>query len=219
MSRVRDALLAACICSAFVGCEDPFPPAAPEASDAREPESAAPPVTTASPSSEDPPQPAGGDSVATPDDSTNSTGKPNALAGIDPENYPNPFGAPNAPPQQPPSYPAQVGAGGSSTSAVSNEVRLRTGVALAQTLPSGTGMAFSVSYDFIGGAPDPACQYIWVIETAKGQGINQPANLSNSGTLQAIVPGLRPENGPFSCHLVEVGAAGRRPLCRPYALR
>lgn len=62
-------------------------------------------------------------------------------------------------------------------------------------------MLFSVDYRFGQGAPDRYAKYFWVIDCAHGRPIRREVQLMEKGTLQAVVPGLRPEVGPFRCHL------------------
>ena len=69
-------------------------------------------------------------------------------------------------------------------------------------------MGFSVDYQFAGAGPDAAAKYFWIIEPAKGQPLKQPVSLNAEGTLQGFFPPLRPENGPFRCH-VEDGLGNR----------
>lgn len=108
---------------------------------------------------------------------------------------------------------AQNGAPGSA-----GRVQLRTGVALAQTLPTGTGMLFSVSYEFVSAAPDSTRKYYLVIRGKDGT-MRQEVQVQQSGTLQSVALGVRPENGPFSCFLLEVSRYGERQLCPPYDLQ
>ena len=79
-------------------------------------------------------------------------------------------------------------------------IRLATGVALAQTGPDGTLMSFSVDYQFTAGEPN-AAGYVWVIERAQGAPARQPVRLARQGTLPALIPGWRPEEGPFRSHI------------------
>ena len=83
-------------------------------------------------------------------------------------------------------------------------IRLATGVALPQTGPEGTLMSFSVDYQFTAGEPSPA-GYAWVIERAQGAPARQPVRLERQGTLTALLPGWRPEEGPFRSHLEDAG--------------
>jgi len=79
-------------------------------------------------------------------------------------------------------------------------IQLSAGVALPQTGPDGTLMSFSVDYEFVQG--DPSAEgYAWVIERAHGGPARQQVRLSGKGTLQVLIPGWRPENGPFQMHI------------------
>ena len=80
-------------------------------------------------------------------------------------------------------------------------IKLSAGTALAQTLPTGTAMGFSVDYRFTSGQPDPAADYMWVIQTGDGGKVAKPMRLESRGTLQDFVQQLRPENGPFRTHI------------------
>jgi len=87
-------------------------------------------------------------------------------------------------------------------------IRLSAGVALAQTLPAGTAMGFSVDYEFTEGQPNPTSQYVWVIEPGKGPPVKFMVRLSSKDNLLTFVPKWRPENGPFQTHLED--ARGNR---------
>jgi len=80
-------------------------------------------------------------------------------------------------------------------------IRLSAGVALAQTLPTGTAMGFSVDYEFTAGQPNPTSSYVWVIEPGKGPPVKFMVRLSSKDNLMMFVPKWRPENGPFQTHL------------------
>jgi len=80
-------------------------------------------------------------------------------------------------------------------------IRLSAGTALAQTLPTGTAMGFSVDYRFANGQPSTSAEYLWVIQTGDGQLLKKPVRLQSRGTLQDFVPQLRPKNGPFRTHM------------------
>ena len=95
-------------------------------------------------------------------------------------------------------------------------IKLSMGVALAQTLPTGTAMGMSVEYEFTAGEPLPSNSYVWVIEPAKGKPVRQPVQLQRSGTLQAFFSQLKPEQGPFSAHIE--GSDGNR-LSKSISLR
>jgi len=87
-------------------------------------------------------------------------------------------------------------------------VQLSAGTALAQTLPDGTAMGFSVDYQFTQGQPEPSAQYFWVIERAQGSPTKQAVRLQARGTLQGFVTHFRPEHGPFQAYLED--ARGNR---------
>ena len=83
-------------------------------------------------------------------------------------------------------------------------VKLSAGVALPQTLPGGTAMTFSVDYRITKATIQKGNKYGWVFKPSKGQPFVKPVKLSTKGTLQAIVPQLKPNQRPFKCYLVEV---------------
>lgn len=97
------------------------------------------------------------------------------------------------------------------------EVKLSTCVALGQTLPTGTCMSFSVEYRVIG-PPNPDARYYWVIEPKRGEPLAQPCQLQARGTLQGIAQELRPEHGPFYCHIVEEYGGQRRKVSKSYPM-
>lgn len=99
-------------------------------------------------------------------------------------------------------------------------IRLSVGIALAQTLPTGTGMSFSVDYQFLEGRPNSSNRYLWVMEGRGGKSQRQPVQLSPQGNLLLIVPGFRPEDGPFSSHIVELTPGGsQRRMSRSISMR
>ncbi len=83
-------------------------------------------------------------------------------------------------PVAPPAGPGQAGqpagaqatapaAATQGTKPASMPIELSTGVALAQTLPEGTSMSFSVDYRVAKDAKvDPKAKYVWVIERSGG---------------------------------------------------
>jgi hypothetical protein len=79
-------------------------------------------------------------------------------------------------------------------------IELSAGVALPQTLPDGTVMSFGAAYEFKEGAP-AADKYVWVIERAHGDVTKQQVSLKKGGMLAVVVPGWKPEDGPFKSHL------------------
>jgi hypothetical protein len=77
-------------------------------------------------------------------------------------------------------------------------IQLSTGVALAQTLPDGTSVLCSIDYHWVSGGAQPGVDYFWVVELGNGQRMNGSANVSKrSGTIQAILRGVKPDQGPF----------------------
>ncbi len=88
--------------------------------------------------------------------------------------------------------------------------RLSAGVALPQSLPTGTTMGFSVDYVFAAGQPASNMKTVWVIEMAKRGAAEIPVRLRARGNLNAFVPGARPEHGPFQCYLAVVATNGQR---------
>jgi hypothetical protein len=99
-------------------------------------------------------------------------------------------------------------------------VHLSAGVALAQTLPNGTAMSFSVDYQFRDGSPNPSNKYFWVIEGKGGKSWPFAVQLANSGNLPLIAPSLRPEAGPFSSHIIEITPDGsQRKISKSISMR
>ena len=87
-------------------------------------------------------------------------------------------------------------------------IALSAGVSLPQSLPTGTAMSFSVDYRFQTGQPDPAANYVWVIQAGDGQRGNQAVKLASRGTLRAVLPQVRPDQGPFQAYIED--ARGHR---------
>ena len=80
-------------------------------------------------------------------------------------------------------------------------ISLSAGVALPQSLPTGTAMGISVDYTFTIGQPRPSLAYVWVIEAANADSVKQSVQLNLSGTLQQFFTQLRPQHGPFHTHI------------------
>lgn len=95
-----------------------------------------------------------------------------------------------------------------SSPAANFPIQLSAGVALPQTLPTGTAMGFSVDYRWAQGQPDPNAPYYWVIEAAGAPPLRQAVRLDRQGTLQGFALELRPEHGPFQTYITD--ASGRR---------
>ena len=88
--------------------------------------------------------------------------------------------------------------------------RLSAGVALPQSLPTGTAMGMSVDYVLLDALPTSAVQTVWVIESAQGASEDVPARLDARGNLMTFVTDMRPEHGPFRSYLAIVLADGRK---------
>ncbi len=164
--------------------------------EARQPELEATPPTGASPTEEIPPE------------STEPVSAQDAPA---PTASPQPAPSRDEPSPPPPSRP--------STSADPwgpGTIRLSAGVALPQSLPTGTAMGFSVDYQFTANQPTGPVPLFWVIEGGKGQSVKQPVQMTSRGTLQGFVTQFRPEHGPFNCHIED--KSGNR-LSKSIALR
>jgi hypothetical protein len=108
---------------------------------------------------------------------------------------------PEDPASQPVPPASHVEGARTSRSAVSRSIRLSSGVALAQTGPTGTMMGFHVDYRFVQGRPDPSGQYVLVIERARGEPMRQPVRLQAQGSLEGFVLQWRPEHGPFQARI------------------
>jgi hypothetical protein len=76
-------------------------------------------------------------------------------------------------------------------------IKLSAATALPQSLPTGTATGFSVDYEFVRGQPDPATEYVWVVESAQGQKNRLGVRLEPRGTLQQFILEFKPEQGPF----------------------
>jgi hypothetical protein len=88
-------------------------------------------------------------------------------------------------------------------------IRLSAGIAVPQSLPTGTAMGMSVDYQ-IAGPLNLSSQYMWVVSSQAGENVEVAAPLQTMGTLQAFFSQLRPEHRPFHCHIDEISPGGRR---------
>jgi hypothetical protein len=81
-------------------------------------------------------------------------------------------------------------------------------------------MTFSAEYRFVGSQPNPAARYLWVIKPrSDGQAVAQLVDMRNpEGTLQGIAESMRPDDGPFECHIVEEVDGKRTNVSRTYPL-
>jgi hypothetical protein len=155
-----------------------------EPAPARGPEHAADPPQTDQPAG-DPAPPAGGGRSEPDDRSSRSGAKSKRSSSRSREAAPS---APNAAPLS---------------------VQLRTPVALAQTLPNGTQMGFSVDYFLSAGSPQQGVKYFWVIRRGDGAQVAVPiGQLNDTGTLQTFV-NWRPEEGPFSSYIAHLTSKGQ----------
>lgn len=101
-----------------------------------------------------------------------------------------------------------------------HKVSLSGGVALAQTLPDGTAMGFSIDYQFTQGGPNQSARYAWVIVPSRGKPVTAAVQLAESGTLQSFFPPLRPEDGPFRCLITEAVSEGQpQPISTTVSLK
>lgn len=75
-------------------------------------------------------------------------------------------------------------------------------------------MGFSVDYQFRGEMPGGTCY--WVIEGGPGRVYRLPVRLEPRGNLMLVVPGWRPEDGPFRCRLEDQSG---RPLSAQVDMR
>ncbi|MEX0717730.1 MAG: hypothetical protein WD066_14145 [Planctomycetaceae bacterium] len=98
-------------------------------------------------------------------------------------------------------------------------IELKRGVALAQTLPNGTAMGFSIDYRFLRDGPRSNWRYLLRYQAGDGRRFDQPVALDRQGTLQQFV-GWRPEDGPFHARIVGQAPDGAfHPLSAPIELR
>lgn len=126
---------------------------------------------------------------------------------------PNPFGFPNG-------YSANHGGGGApaaSTGAPSSavpQVRLSSAVALAQSLPTGTAMGFSMDYVFLSEFL-PNARYAWIIQPPRGKAIAMEVRLQQQGSLSQFVTQWGPMEGTYQLQLVIMDSQGKpRPMSR-----
>jgi hypothetical protein len=141
------------------------------------------------------PQPHGSSPLHVPHDTSPPESPPvSSPAGTPPGAAGQAAGTPGAGPQP--------SSGGASTAAP--QVRLSAGTALAQSLPDGTAMFFSVDYEFLDGPPQSGVPYFLVIQAARGGAVAIPVpRLQPSGNLVHIMPRTGPEIGPFFAVLVQ----------------
>ena len=89
-------------------------------------------------------------------------------------------------------------------------IRLRTAVALPQSLPTGTAMGFSLDYVFSLNAPNADSRYVWVIEPPKGEANQSDVKLSDEGSLSRFVTQWGAKTGTYTTYVDEITSAGKR---------
>jgi hypothetical protein len=178
MRRCFYAVLVSSVVLGLVGCEDDSTPNP-------EPKTGAP-VVQPSPSSPTPRTPS-----PSPADANTNAAHEKPVPQSPPPAAPT---APSAATPPPVTAPTQL------------RIQLSTGVALPQTGPEGTLMAFSVDYEVAQGEPGSE-SYVWVIERTHGAAHKQKAQLAKKGNLTILVQGWQPENGPFKSHIEDAKGA------------
>ena len=105
--------------------------------------------------------------------------------------------------------PAVRGPGTPAATAGIPPIHLSAGIAVPQSLPTGTQMGVSVDYA-IRGALNRSSRYVLVVSSEGGGDVEAEVKLATSGTFQDFVPKLRPEDRPFNCRIDEITPGGRR---------
>ena len=72
---------------------------------------------------------------------------------------------------------------------------------MAQTGPDGTMMSFSIDFRVVGDLPSKTQQNVCVIQRAKGTPFKLAMPMTSPGEIQVLVPGWKPEEGPFTAHI------------------
>lgn len=105
------------------------------------------------------------------------------------------------------------------TSSRTDLVTLSAGTALPQSLPTGTTMSFSVDYTLRERPAGSSVQYFWVIERTTGSPVSIPVQLKARGNLVRLLPGWRPEHGPFRAYISARTSSGQvKQISRPVPL-
>jgi len=102
------------------------------------------------------------------------------------------------------------------TNEPTGEVKLRAGVALAQTLPTGTAMMFSVDYTF---DARRSGLFGWAIFGQGGKAMVRRIKLNTQGNLTTYHPAIKPGDGPFECQIVEIVGSNLRPLSARHRMK
>jgi hypothetical protein len=82
------------------------------------------------------------------------------------------------------------------------------GVAMAQTLPEGSAMGFSLEYQIISGGPQPSADYEWVIEPPDGRPWTTRISLQNGGNLNTFVTEWPPNPGTYTTYIRQLLPGG-----------
>ena len=94
-----------------------------------------------------------------------------------------------------------------SPKAAASQITLSAGVALAQTLPDGTAVLCSMDYQWTSGGPESGTEYVWVVKLGNGKQLTGPADVRKPrGTIQIVLRGVRPDDGPFQGAVFVKGA-------------
>lgn len=98
--------------------------------------------------------------------------------------------------------------GGSPADLTSPAIHLSAGVAVPQSLPTGTAMGVSVDYR-ARGSLSSSSRYVFVVKSAAGEAVNE-VQLESSGTLAAFFLELKPEHRPFTVRIEEISPGSLR---------
>ncbi len=93
--------------------------------------------------------------------------------------------------------------------------QLSAGMALPQSLPTGTALGMSVDYVLLETLPTAAVQAVWVIESAQAGNAEVPVRLAAQGNLMTFITNMKPEHGPFHSYLAVVFSDGHREPISP----
>jgi hypothetical protein len=98
--------------------------------------------------------------------------------------------------------------GGTPADLTSPAIHLSAGVAVPQSLPTGTAMGVSVDYR-ARGSLSSSSRYVFVVKSAAGEAVNE-VQLESSGTLAAFFLELKPEHRPFTVRIEEISPGSLR---------
>lgn len=97
---------------------------------------------------------------------------------------------------------------GTPASSTMPAIHLSAGVAVPQSLPTGTAMGVSVDYR-AQGSLSSSSRYVVVVKSAAGEAVNE-VQLESSGTFAAFFLELKPEHRPFTVRIEEIPAGSLR---------